>query len=53
VSRGNELLELCRRFIKSFLGDVGHEDVGTFFGEKDACFETDAAGEARELAFCG
>lgn len=42
MSGGNKLLELGGGFVKSWLGDIGHEDVGTFFGEEDACFETDA-----------
>ena len=51
MSGWNELLELGGGFVKSWLGDIGHEDVGTFFGEEDACFETDAA-VARESVFC-
>ena len=49
MGRRNKLLELSRGFVKGWLGNVGHEDVGAFFGEEDACFETDAA-VARESA---
>ena len=44
VGRGDELFELGRGLVKRWLGDVGHEDVGAFFGEENACFEPDAAG---------
>jgi hypothetical protein len=42
VGRGDELLELGGGLFKGGSGDVGHEDIGTFFREEDACFETNA-----------
>jgi hypothetical protein len=43
--RGNDLLELGQRFLKSGTRYVGHEDIGTFFGEENRCFKTDASGK--------
>lgn len=40
----NELLELEGGFVKGWLGNVGHEDVGAFLCEENACFQADAAG---------
>ena len=45
VERRDELLEFGTGFVKGWLGDVCHEDVGAFFGEEDACFEADATGK--------
>lgn len=51
VGGRNELLELSRGFVKSWLGNVGHEDIGAFFGEEDACFKANAARKSCESAF--
>jgi len=39
----DKLLELGGSSFKSWARDVGHEDVGSLFGEEDTCFETDAS----------
>ena len=38
---GKNFVGFCKSFGKSRLGDVGHEDRGSFTGEKDRCFEAD------------
>ena len=38
------MLELGGGLVKGWLGNVGHEDVGAFLGEENACFQADAAG---------
>jgi hypothetical protein len=43
MSRWDKLLELGRRLLESGCRDISHKDVGTFFGEEDACFESDTA----------
>ena len=40
-------------FLDFFEGDVGHEDGGAFAGEEDGCFETDSAGDGREVVSMG
>jgi hypothetical protein len=40
-SVGDQLLHFGQSFCQCSLGDVGHEDRGTFTGEKDGCLETD------------
>jgi len=43
MSGWDKLLELGRSLLESRCGDISHEDVGSFFGEEDACFESDTA----------
>ncbi len=49
VGGGNELLKFGRGFIESCCGDVGHENVGSFPREKNACFETDTTGRCKQM----
>ena len=50
ASGGDELLELGRGLIKGWFGDIGHEHAGTFFGEEDACFETNTTDHVSQLS---
>ena len=43
VGGWNELSELLCGGLEGWLGDIGHEDVGALFGEKNTGLETDAA----------
>jgi hypothetical protein len=43
VSGRDKLLELGRSLLESKCRDISHEYVGSFFGEEDACFESDTA----------
>ena len=42
VGGGYELLEFRGCFVQSWGRDVGHKDVGAFFGEENTCFETNS-----------
>jgi hypothetical protein len=41
VSGRNKLLKLGRSLVETCSGNVCHQDIGTFLGEEDACFEAD------------
>jgi hypothetical protein len=44
MSGWDKLLELGRSLLKSGCRNISHEDISTFFGEEDACFESDTTG---------
>jgi hypothetical protein len=37
-----KLLEFCGSLFKSWSRDIGHENIGTFFCEENACLETNS-----------
>jgi hypothetical protein len=41
VGRWYQLFKFGRSFLESWSRDVCHKDIGTFFGEENACFEAD------------
>lgn len=47
---GDQLLHLGEGLFESGLGNISHEDIGTFFGEEDGGFKTDATVWVQVLA---
>ena len=43
MSGWDKLLELGSSLLESGCRDISHKDVGAFFGEENACFESDTA----------